>query len=231
MNKVQKLDTIEKLSHTDIPPKAVVIWLHGLGADYNDFVPIIPELNLNVCVKFIFPNAPMRPITVNNGYVMRGWYDIYELTAKSLGEKVDNVGINQSVNLINQIIEEQLSMGFNSKQIIIAGFSQGGVVSYITGLASKHQLGGIISLSSYLPNIDSYITSSHKDTPIFASHGLQDPVVPYIAGNVAYQKLHTAGFNIIWREYQMGHSLCLDEINDLSLWLKNTLQINLILHI
>ena len=220
---MQKLETIEKLSHQNTKPQAVVIWLHGLGADFNDFVPLVPELNLKECVKFIFPNAPMRPITINNGYVMRGWYDIHELTAKSLGEKVDIDGIKQSVDLVNQIIEEQISLGFNSKQIIIAGFSQGGVMSYTTGLSSKHQLGGIVSLSSYLPNIDSYIKSSHKDTPIFAAHGLQDAVVPYIAGVTAYQKLNATGFNILWHEYQMGHSLCEKEVEDISVWLNKTL--------
>ena len=217
------LEFIEKISHSDKPPISIVIWLHGLGADYNDFVPLVHELNLDKCVKFIFPNAPMRPITINNGYIMRGWYDIYELTAKSLGENVDIAGINQSVNLINKIIEDQLSQGFNSEQIIIAGFSQGGVISYITGLSSKYKLGGIVALSTYLPNVDSYITSNHKYIPIFAAHGLQDNIVPYIAGNLAYQKLSTAGLKITWHEYPMAHSLCAQEIDDLSLWFNDIL--------
>ncbi len=223
---MQQLEYIEKISHPGILATSVVIWLHGLGADCNDFVPLVPELNLSKCVKFVFPNAPMRPITINNGYVMRGWYDIYELTAKSLGENVDIVGINQSVSLINKIIEEQLSQGFKSEQIIIVGFSQGGVISYITGLSSKYKLGGIVALSTYLPNIDSCITSGYKDIPIFASHGLQDNVVPYIAGNLAHQKLSTAGFKITWHEYQMAHSVCAEEIADLSKWFNDILAIS-----
>ena len=220
---MQQLEYIEKISVPGTLPTSIVIWLHGLGADYNDFVPLVPELNLAKNVKFIFPNAPMRPISINNGYTMRGWYDIYEQTAKSLGGNVDIAGINQSVSLINKIIEEQLSEGFKSEQIIIAGFSQGGVISYITGLSSKYKLGGIVALSTYLPNADSYITSNHKDTPIFAAHGLQDNVVPYIAGNLAHQKLSAAGFKITWYEYPMAHSLCADEIADLSLWFNDIL--------
>jgi phospholipase/carboxylesterase len=222
---MQKLETIERVSHPGNSPTAVIIWLHGLGADYNDFVPLVPELNLDKCVKFIFPNAPMRPITINNGYVMRGWYDIRELSAKSLGESADTTGINQSVSLINQLIDEQLSLGFKSEQIIIAGFSQGGVMSYVSGLSSKHRLGGIVALSAYLPNADSFIdaNSHNKNVAIFAAHGIEDPVVPYIAGTNASQKLIASGFNLNWHEYPMQHSLCAEEVQDLSNWFKQIL--------
>jgi phospholipase/carboxylesterase len=222
---MQKLETIERISHPGSNPTAVIIWLHGLGADCNDFVPLIPELKLDKCVKFIFPNAPMRPITINNGYVMRGWYDIRELSAKSLGESADTTGINQSVGLINQIIDEQLSFGFKPEQIIIAGFSQGGVMSYVTGLSSKHKLGGIIALSGYLPNVDSFIATNYnnKTVPIFAAHGIEDPLVPYLAGTNASQKLIASGFNLNWHEYPMEHSVCAEEVQDLSAWVKGIL--------
>ena len=222
---MQNLEVLEKYSLAGEAPEAVVIWLHGLGADYNDFVPLVPQLNLKQNVKFIFPNAPMRPITINNGYVMRGWYDIRELSAKSLGQDVDRSGIADSVTAINVIIEEQLNLGFKAEQIILAGFSQGGVMSYITALMSKYKIGGIIALSCYLPDADKLLAECeiNKATPIFAGHGLQDPVVPFIAGMTAYSKLKTAGFNIKWHEYPMAHSLCNHEIADLSDWFASVL--------
>ena len=214
------LEYIEKLNHPNTPPELVVIWLHGLGADCNDFVPLVPELNLTQSVKFIFPNAPMIPITINNGYVMRGWYDIRDLSR--LGSAVDGQGIYMSVEAINYIIEQQLTLGFKSEQIVLAGFSQGGVISLTTGIMCKHKLGGIIALSAYLPDVETLAKNQlNLTTPIFAAHGVQDPVVPYFAGKHAYTGLHTAGFNITWREYPMQHSVCAEEIQDLSAWFKN----------
>ena len=221
---MQNLEVLEIL-HGETP-EAVVIWLHGLGADYNDFVPLVPQLNLKQGVKFIFPNAPMRPITINNGYEMRGWYDIRELSAKSLGQDVDRNGIADSVVAINQIIEAQLQLGFRTEQIILAGFSQGGVMSYTTALMSKYKLGGVVALSCYLPDADRLLVDAevNKTTPIFAGHGLQDPVVPFIAGMTAYSKLKSAGFNIQWYEYSMAHSLCNHEVADLSAWFTKVLE-------
>lgn len=223
---MQELEYLEKYSLPGEKTIAVVIWFHGLGADYNDFVPLVPELNLDKCVKFIFPNAMMRPITINNGYVMRAWYDIHEFSAKSLGESVDRQGINESVNLINKLVSKQIESGFKPEQIILAGFSQGGVMSYTTFLLSQYKLGGVVALSCYLPDADKLISSNsiNRETPIFAAHGLQDPVVPFIAGLNAYHKLEASGFNIKWYEYPMGHSLCNEEINDLSAWFRNLLK-------
>ena len=216
---MQQLEYIEKYSLPGEHPEAVVIWLHVLGADYNDFVPLVPELNLSKCVKFIFPNAPMRPITINNGYVMRGWYDIYDLST-NIDTTTDFSGIEQSVAAINNLIQSQMAHGVNSEKIILAGFSQGGVLSYTAGLLSEKPLGGIIALSCYLPGVDKIIANGagNKQVPIFAAHGLHDPIVPYTGGIGAYQKLKQAGFNIQWHEYPMEHSLYNEEISDLANW-------------
>ena len=216
------LEYIEKHNKPIQDAELVVIWMHGLGADCNDFVSLVPELNLDRSVKFIFPNAPMIPITVNNGYVMRGWYDIRDFSR--VGAAVDGEGIYRSVEAINHIIEEQIANGFKSEQIILAGFSQGGVMSYTTGIMSKHKLGGIIALSAYLPDVETLAKNqANLNTPIFAAHGMQDPVVPYAAGNNAYTGLKAAGFNINWHQYPMQHSLCAQEIQDLSAWFKTIL--------
>jgi phospholipase/carboxylesterase len=218
-----KLEYIEKFSHPGKPADAVVIWLHGLGADNNDFVPIVRELPLKHSIKFIFPNAPMRPITINGGYVMRGWYDIKELN--NLADLTDIDGINQSVTQIEAIIEEQINLGIDSKRIILAGFSQGGVISYVTGINSKYRLGGILAMSCYLPSMPIKTENSiNKITPFFAIHGTEDPVVPYPGGLQAYEELKKHGFNIKWAEYPMLHSVCLEEIADIGTWLDSIIQ-------
>lgn len=216
------LDCLEEYSLSGENPVAVVIWLHGLGADYNDFVPVVPQLGLSKCVKFIFPNAPTRPITINNGYVMRAWYDISDIDR--IDASIDFDGINESVAAIDALVEQQIGMGFRSEQIILAGFSQGGVISYTAGLTSKHKLGGIIALSCYLPGIDKLIENSapfHKTVPIFAAHGLHDSMVPYAIGSMVYQSLESAGFKIDWSGYAMEHSLCIQEIGDISQWIEH----------
>ncbi|MCC2624814.1 MAG: Carboxylesterase 2 [Burkholderiales bacterium] len=218
-----ELECIEKLSHPGIPVEAVVIWLHGLGADNNDFVPIVGELPLKHSIKFIFPNAPMRPITINGGYVMRGWYDIKVLN--NLAHLTDMDGINQSVAQVEAIIQDQIDLGISSEKIILAGFSQGGVISYITGINSKHKLGGILAMSCYLPLMPTKILDSiNKTTSFFAIHGTEDQVVPYVGGLQAYEELKKHGFNIKWAEYPMPHSVCLEEIADIAAWLDNNVK-------
>lgn len=216
------LEYIEKFNQASIMPAAVVIWLHGLGADNNDFLPIVNELPLKNSIKFIFPNAPMRPIALNGGYVMRGWYDIRELGNVSHMTDID--GINQSVAQIESIIQSQIDLGFKSEQIILAGFSQGGVISYITGINSKYKLGGVLAMSCYLPSMPTKIDSSiNKDTSFFAIHGTEDQVVPYKGGVHAYEELKRHGYNIKWAKYPMPHSVCLEEIADIGIWLDNLL--------
>lgn len=215
------LECLEKINLPDKYPEYVVIWLHGLGADCHDFAPLVSELKLSRSVKFIFPNAPMMPITLNNGYVMRAWYDIKSLDR--IDHMVDNEGIERTLELINELIESIIKSGFKSTQIILAGFSQGGVISYTAGIKSRHKLGGVLALSCYLPNADKLVTinSLNKDTPILACHGLQDHVVPHFVGIMAYNSLKAAGYNITWREYPMEHSLCAKEVVDIHNWFEN----------
>ena len=215
-----KLEFIEKYNKPSEKTEIVIIWLHGLGADCNDFAPLVPELKLAKAAKFIFPNANMIPITVNNGYIMRGWYDIRDFSR--LGDAIDSEGIYKSVEAINQIIEDQLSLGFKPEQIVLAGFSQGGVISLTTGILSKYKLGGIIALSTYLPDVETLAKNQiNITTPIFIAHGTQDQVVPYAAGQSAYNGLKNAGFNLTWYSYAMAHSVCGEEIENLSVWLKS----------
>jgi phospholipase/carboxylesterase len=214
-----KLECLVKYSHSEqMPVQKVIIWLHGLGADYNDFVPLIKELDLQQNTKFIFPNAPLRPITVNNGYVMRGWYDIFLLN-EDIDATADVEGINKSVATIHQIIDQEIVAGVAAKNIIIAGFSQGGVISYIAGIKYKQLLGGIIALSTYIPVYDKFIGSTTSTIPIFAAHGTNDMVIPIKIGMLAYNKLVSCGFNITWKQYAMEHSVCIEEILHLKTWL------------
>lgn len=218
-----KLECIEEFNKIDVKPDAVVIWLHGLGANNGDFLPIIPELPLRYSFKFIFPNAPMRPITLNGGYIMRGWYDIKELN--NLAGLTDFVGINQSVEQIESIIGQQISLGFSANRIILAGFSQGGVISYVTGINSRYKLGGVLALSCYLPPVLMKTDPDiNKATKFFAIHGTEDPVVPYKAGFHAYEELKNHGYNIKWAEYPMPHSVCLEELADIGLWLDSIIE-------
>lgn len=218
---LEQLEYIEKLNIVNQQPEHVVIWLHGLGADYNDFLPIVPEIKLNSCVKFIFPNAPLMPVTINNGYVMRAWYDIRDTI--SLNSTIDKQGIQTSVKQIGQLIDSLIDSGWRSDRIILAGFSQGAVIAYLTGIQSKHRLCGIMALSGYLPELGDWIKVNdiNKKTPIFACHGKEDSVVPYAAGFAAYNSLRSSGFSVSWAHYPMDHGLCNEEIKDITLWLKN----------
>ena len=219
--KQHKLEYIEKLNIINVKPEFVVIWLHGLGADYNDFVPIVSQLKINKCLKFIFPNAPYRKITVNNDMEMRAWYDIRDLN--KLGDTVDREGILTSVHQIEDLIESLIKDGWASDKIFVCGFSQGGVIAYTTALMTKYKLAGIMALSSYCPDIEALVkvTVINKSTPILACHGKQDTVVPYNAGLMAYSALRGAGYNITWTHYAMEHGVCTEEIQDMSYWLKD----------
>lgn len=202
-----------------------IIWLHGLGADGNDFVPIVPELNLpsDKPIRFIFPHAPVIPVSVNLGYEMPAWYDIY---GPALNEKIDRAGINQSVDEITKLIQHEESRGIPSQHIILAGFSQGAVIALTTGLACDRTLGGILALSGYLPNSDQVIQETHlanKQTPIFIGHGTDDPIVPYALGQAMYLDLKQAGHPVTFHGYPMQHSVCAEEIVDISAWINQVL--------
>lgn len=200
---------------------ASLIILHGLGADGHDFVDIIPQLQLpeTTRMRFIFPNAPVRPVTINNFMEMRAWYDIKSL--ENLREE-DETGIYTSQQLINQLISEEIKQGIAAKRIFIAGFSQGGAMSLFSGLRYPETLGGIMALSAYLPFVDRIATEIHPDnqqTPIFIAHGSQDFVVPVRLGQYTFERLKQLELPVEWHEYPMEHTLCLEEIRDINQWL------------
>jgi phospholipase/carboxylesterase len=200
---------------------AAVIWLHGLGADGSDFVPIVSELKLpdGLNIRFIFPHAPLRPITINQGYRMRGWYDI---TSLDVANRDDEAGIVESSAILTRLCDEQLALGIVAERIIVAGFSQGGAIALYTGLRYARTLGGIMALSTYLPmqqRLDQEAAVANRDTPIFMAHGLHDDVVATQFGLQTRALLQQRGYRVQWHEYAMGHSVCIEEINDISNWL------------
>lgn len=217
----------EKLPCVEINPSVAaektIIWMHGLGADGNDFAPIVPELNLpdQLKIRFVFPHAPSIPVTVNGGYVMPAWFDI---TGSDLAKKADEEGISRSVSQIQKLIENENQRGISSDNIILAGFSQGAVIALNTGMTFHQKLGGIIALSGLLPNPDTIITDAqaiNRDTPIFLAHGTQDMMVPIMLGEAAHQLLLNEGYHINWHTYPMAHGVCPDEIRDISQWIQN----------
>jgi phospholipase/carboxylesterase len=200
---------------------AAVIWLHGLGADGSDFVPIVSELKLPEAlnIRFIFPHAPVRPITINRGYRMRGWYDI---TSLDIANRDDEAGIVESSAILTRLCDEQLALGIVAERIIVAGFSQGGAIALYTGLRYARTLGGIMALSTYLPmqqRLDQEAAVANRDTPIFMAHGLHDDVVATQFGLQTRALLQQRGYRVQWHDYAMGHSVCIEEINDISNWL------------
>ncbi|MCB6184393.1 carboxylesterase [Leeia sp. TBRC 13508] len=208
-------------------PTHSIIWLHGLGADGHDFFPMTSELELpeGQSVRFVFPHAPMLPITVNNGYVMRAWYDI--ITLSDVHRTVDADGIAKSCAQIHALIDREVERGIPAENILLAGFSQGGVMAYYAGLSSKHSLSGIVALSTYLPNateLDKQRQAANFDTPIFAGHGTYDPVIRIQLGEEALQQVQDWGYPVEWHEYPTPHSVCAEEIEDLSDWLINLWQ-------
>lgn len=211
---------------TNSQPDSAVIWLHGLGADGNDFKAIVPSLNLapSSAIRFIFPHAPVRPVTINDGMPMRAWYDILEMT---LERKVDMANIEESVSQITQLIEQQIALGIASERILIAGFSQGGVIAYQVGLLGKYKLAGIMALSTYLADaklIPNAQDSINGKTPILIHHGTQDPVVPYELAVRANQELEGKGYQIEKASYPMPHSVCPEQVLDISRWLQANLE-------
>jgi phospholipase/carboxylesterase len=206
--------------------KATVIWLHGLGADGNDFAPIIPELQLpeNLGIRFLFPHAPVRPISCNGGYEMRGWYDIYSLEHF---EREDEAGLIDSQQRIATLIQQENQRGIACECIILMGFSQGGAVALHTGLRHSQSLAGIGALSSYLPLRNSPVasySSANKHSPIFMAHGKMDNVISIKHGEQSRDILQESHSEILWKSYQMEHSVCTEEIADIADWLKKCLQ-------
>lgn len=207
---------------------ASVIFLHGLGADGHDFAPIVPQLNhiTALPIRYIFPHAPMRPVTLNSGYIMRAWYDIYGLDHNS---QQDVLGITATASAIEKLITAELAKGIPTNKIILAGFSQGGAIALHTGLRYPAPLAGIIALSTYLPiadRLDAEVHSANQNTPIFLAHGEADPLIPILWGENTHKHLLKLQYRVTWRTYAMPHSVCPEEIMDIGKWLKQILQSN-----
>jgi phospholipase/carboxylesterase len=204
-----------------VPATSTVIWLHGLGADGFDFVPIVNELRLpaTLATRFIFPHATPRPVTINNGFVMRAWYDI---TGFGPERAEDDAGIRESDGVVRKYIEQQIAQGIPAAKIVIAGFSQGGAIAFQTGLRYPQRLAGIMALSTYLPlraSLPNEASAANRDVPILMCHGTHDGVVPPALGETSRDNLVKLGYRVDWRSYPMAHQVCLEEVLDISKWL------------
>ena len=199
-------------------PQAAVIWLHGLGADGHDFEPIVPELHLASAVRFVFPHAPVRPVTINAGMRMRAWYDIFQLG----GGPEDEAGVRASQRLLEDLIARETGRGIPPAKIVLAGFSQGGAIVLHTGLRHRERLAGILALSTYLPlakSLPEEAAAANRDLPVFMAHGLYDDIIPIDRAQASRKRLEAAGYAVEWHEYPMPHSVCPPEIGDIAAFL------------
>jgi phospholipase/carboxylesterase len=220
-------DVLEAVEvETGPEPRSSIIWLHGLGADGHDFVPIVPELGLpgSQPVRFVFPHAPMRPVTINAGMVMRAWYDV----VPDGGQRgADESGVRASQKQIEALIERERRRGSPSSRVVLAGFSQGGAMALHTGLRYQERLAGILALSTFLPladHVESEASQAHRDVPIFIAHGTYDDLIPIGRGRATRNLLVELGYPVTWREYPVTHSVCAEEIADTGAWLRTVLQ-------
>lgn len=207
---------------TNASPVASIIWLHGLGADGHDFEPIVPALALNKAVRFVFPHAPVQPVTLNGGMPMRAWYDLSAIGRESLR---DDAGIEESRQIVNQLIGREKARGIETHHIIVAGFSQGGAIALHAGLHYLEPLAGIVGLSTYLHTADSLdkAAKANAGTPIFLAHGTQDSVVDPTLGERGRDILNAQGYSVDWHTYPMPHAVCPEEITALRHWLMQRL--------
>jgi phospholipase/carboxylesterase len=210
------MDPIELESGAN--PQAAIIWLHGLGADGHDFEPIVPELGLEQPVRFVFPNAPVRPVTLNSGMRMPAWYDILQLG----GGPEDEAGIRASQRLLENLIAKEAARGIAPGKIVLAGFSQGGAVALQAALRHPERLAGLLALSTYLPlagMLQGERSAANADLPIFMAHGRYDDVIPFDRAQASRQHLEALGYPVQWHEYPMPHSVCAPEIADIAAFL------------
>lgn len=201
-------------------PSYSIIWLHGLGANGSDFVPIVDEIKLPHAVRYIFPHAPKRPVTINGGFIMPAWYDI---RTDDINEEQDAEGIRESQRDVDALIAQEVSAGIAPSNIFLAGFSQGGAIALHSGLRSAQGLGGILALSTYLPLAETVAAEAHPSaaaTPIFMAHGRSDPIVPYALGKASLERLTALGYSVEWHEYAMPHTVCMEEIEAIEQWLQ-----------
>jgi phospholipase/carboxylesterase len=219
----------ELLPGVEIAPqgehKSTIIWLHGLGDSGDGFAPIAPELKLDpsLGVKFIFPHAPIRPVTINNGMEMRAWYDIKSMDMES---RADVSGVIESSNLVKQLVENEIAKGIPANKIMLIGFSQGGVIALHLGTRFEQSLAGIAALSTYMSepkNLSSQKHEANQNTPILCCHGIQDGVVPINLGKLAYNTLDENGYKVSFKEYAMQHSVCMTQIQDIAKFISERL--------
>ena len=223
MMRAMALDTIQ--IETGEHPNATVIVLHGLGADGNDFVPFVEEVDLAPVgpVRWVFPHAATMPVTINGGYVMRAWYDIL---GTDMGKREDEAGLRRSMAEVRALIDAERARGIASRRIVLAGFSQGCAMTLLTGLRYPERLGGLVGMSGYLPlaaTLPGERSRANADVPVFLAHGRGDPVVPYAAGVATRDTLRALGHPLEWHDYPMQHSVCMEEIRDLQQWLVRVL--------
>jgi phospholipase/carboxylesterase len=200
-------------------PELAVILLHGLGADGHDFEPIVPELKLQRRVRFVFPHAPVRPVTINGGYRMRAWYDIY---AFGLGAREDEIGIRASAAAVGRLIDREVERGLDPGRIVLAGFSQGGAIALHAALREVRRLAGVLALSTYLPlaaTLTAEKSAANAAIPILLAHGSDDPVIPIGLAEASRRALEAEGYAVDWRIYPMPHAVCAAEVGDIAAWL------------
>ena len=215
------LETVEM--ETAPAPTASIVWMHGLGADGHDFAPIVPELELPVATRFVFPHAPMRPVTINYGAVMRAWYDVRGVGGE---RREDAEGVSTSAEQIEALIARERARGVAAERIVLAGFSQGGAMALHTGLRHRERLAGILALSCFLPLADRLADEAapaNRDVPIFLAHGRHDDLIPIARARRAHEILTGLGYRVEWHDYPMPHAVCPEEIADISAWLTKTL--------
>jgi phospholipase/carboxylesterase len=216
-------DTLETIEIETAPdPRASIIWLHGLGADGNDFAPLADQIALPVAVRYIFPHAPMMPVSINNGYVMRAWYDIIDAAIR----REDEAGVRASQQSVEVLLAREKSRGIGASRIVLAGFSQGGAIALHTGLRHGERLAGIMALSTYVPLADklaSEANPANREVPIFMAHGTADPMIAFARAQAARDLLLQQAYAVEWHEYPMQHSVCPQEIADIAKWLGRVL--------
>lgn len=221
---MEYLPCVEKLNLPQLPVAASVIWLHGLGADGNDFAPLVPELRLpnDLSVRFIFPHAPHIPVTINSGYVMPAWYDILEM---NLERKVDEAQLIASASAVQRLVEREIARGVSSEKILLVGFSQGGAVAYHAGLTYGKPLAGLLILSSYFAtHMSANIEPANQQTPILIQHGSRDPIVNEALGQRAYRFLQDRGCNVKYESYPMEHTVSMEQVESMSRWIQTILK-------
>ena len=214
------LETVER--ETGPAPRWSIVWLHGLGADGHDFAPIVPELLRPdwPALRFVFPHAPVRPVTINNGVRMRAWYDIRDL---SIEQRADEQGVRESITQVEALVARENERGVPNDRVLLAGFSQGGAIALAAGLRREAGIAGIAALSTYLPMAGltaAEATPAGKATPVFMAHGAHDPVVPEGLGARSRDLMRGLGVAVDWRSYPMPHSVCAEEVRDLGDWLQ-----------